>query len=127
MDPTHGMCQNYQAVQLVLICFDRKRIVIKPSLIPHNSRFGTYWNTSCCLPSQCFKRFEALHRPFHPIRAAILFSPTRMWGKEIVMVALTGWGQDEDRQKSNDAGFDQHLVKPVDSKALTKLLSEAIT
>ena len=48
------------------------------------------------------------------------------WGKEIVMVALTGWGQDEDRQKSNEAGFDHHLIKPVDSKALTKLLNEAI-
>lgn len=48
------------------------------------------------------------------------------WGKKIVMVALTGWGQDEDRQKSSEAGFDHHLVKPVDSKALTKLLNEAI-
>lgn len=48
------------------------------------------------------------------------------WGKKIVMVALTGWGQDEDREKSNEAGFDHHLVKPVDSKALTKLLREAI-
>ncbi len=45
------------------------------------------------------------------------------WGKEIVMVALTGWGQDSDRQKTNEAGFDHHLVKPVDSKSLTKLLA----
>ena len=38
------------------------------------------------------------------------------------MVALTGWGQDEDRRKSKDAGFDDHLVKPVDPAALTILL-----
>ena len=36
------------------------------------------------------------------------------WGKEMVLVALTGWGQDEDRQQAQRAGFDHHLVKPVD-------------
>lgn len=46
------------------------------------------------------------------------------WGKEVMLVALTGWGQDEDRQKSQAAGFDRHLVKPVAHGALTKLLSE---
>jgi len=46
------------------------------------------------------------------------------WGKKMVLVALTGWGQEEDRQKSRDAGFDGHLVKPVDQAALTKLLAE---
>jgi signal transduction histidine kinase/CheY-like chemotaxis protein len=40
------------------------------------------------------------------------------------LVALTGWGQEEDRQRSEDAGFDAHLVKPVDLAALTKLLAE---
>ena len=38
----------------------------------------------------------------------------RPWGEELVIVALTGWGQEEDRQRSLDAGFDTHLVKPVD-------------
>ena len=46
------------------------------------------------------------------------------WGKTIMLVALTGWGQDEDRRKSSEAGFDQHLVKPVDHAALQKLLSD---
>lgn len=46
------------------------------------------------------------------------------WGKDIVVVALTGWGQEEDRQKSQEAGFDGHLVKPVDFSALEKLLNE---
>jgi len=40
----------------------------------------------------------------------------------MMLVALTGWGQDEDRQKSRQAGFDRHLVKPVDYATLTKLL-----
>ncbi len=45
-------------------------------------------------------------------------------GKDRVLIALTGWGQDEDRQKSKDAGFDAHLVKPVDHAALQELLSK---
>ena len=49
------------------------------------------------------------------------------WGKRIVMVALTGWGQEEDREKSKDAGFNSHMVKPVDFAALTKMLAEMLT
>jgi two-component system CheB/CheR fusion protein len=40
-----------------------------------------------------------------------------------VLVALTGWGQDSDRKASREAGFDAHLVKPVDDATLTKLLA----
>ena len=40
----------------------------------------------------------------------------------IVLVALTGWGQEEDRRQSKEAGFDYHLVKPVDPAALEELL-----
>lgn len=47
------------------------------------------------------------------------------WGKDMVLVALTGWGQDQDRQKSRDAGFNGHLVKPLDYAALEKLLAGA--
>ncbi len=46
------------------------------------------------------------------------------WGKDILIVALTGWGQDEDRQKSEDAGFNCHLVKPVEFTELMKLLAD---
>ena len=42
----------------------------------------------------------------------------------MVLVALTGWGQDEDRQKSREAGFDGHLVKPVNPVALSRLLAQ---
>ena len=45
------------------------------------------------------------------------------WGKTMVLIALTGWGQEEDRRQSKDAGFDAHLVKPVDYGALMKLLA----
>jgi two-component system, chemotaxis family, CheB/CheR fusion protein len=41
-----------------------------------------------------------------------------------LLVALTGWGQDEDRRRSEEAGFDAHLVKPVDERVLRKLLAE---
>ncbi len=41
-----------------------------------------------------------------------------------VLVALTGWGQDEDRRRSEEAGFDAHVVKPVDHARLHKLLAE---
>jgi CheY-like chemotaxis protein len=45
------------------------------------------------------------------------------WGKDIVLVALTGWGQAEDRQRTQAAGFDLHLVKPIDHSQLTGLLA----
>jgi len=46
------------------------------------------------------------------------------WGKNIMLVALTGWGQEEDRRKSHEAGFDAHIVKPIDPAALEKLLAQ---
>jgi PAS domain S-box-containing protein len=44
------------------------------------------------------------------------------WGKTMIVVALTGWGQEEDRAKSKEAGFDHHLVKPVQIRELTTLM-----
>jgi CheY-like chemotaxis protein len=45
------------------------------------------------------------------------------WGKGVVLVALTGWGQDDDRRRSDAAGFNAHMVKPVEPSALEKLLA----
>jgi len=47
------------------------------------------------------------------------------WGREIQLVAVTGWGQDEDRRQASAAGFDHHCVKPIDVDSLGKLLFAA--
>ncbi|HVF60525.1 MAG TPA: response regulator [Thermoanaerobaculia bacterium] len=44
------------------------------------------------------------------------------WAQKVRIVALTGWGQEEDRRRSDEAGFDHHLVKPVDLHQLGLLL-----
>ena len=44
------------------------------------------------------------------------------WGRGAVLVALTGWGQEIDRRRSREAGFDMHLVKPVDPATLCDML-----
>ena len=46
------------------------------------------------------------------------------WGNQLTLVALTGWGQLGDRQRSRAAGFDQHLVKPVEPDLLRRTLAE---
>jgi len=40
-----------------------------------------------------------------------------------VLIAVTGWGQDDDRLRSHEAGFDHHMVKPVDPQTLMKMLA----
>lgn len=44
------------------------------------------------------------------------------WGQNMALIAMTGWGQESDRQRSREAGFDEHLVKPVDPQVLLRLL-----
>ena len=44
------------------------------------------------------------------------------WGKDVLLIALSGWGQEHDKERSADAGFDMHLVKPVDPATLTAVL-----
>jgi CheY-like chemotaxis protein len=46
----------------------------------------------------------------------------RPWGATVCLVALTGWGQEEDRRRAQEAGFDRHLVKPVDPATLNALI-----
>jgi CheY-like chemotaxis protein len=45
-------------------------------------------------------------------------------GAAVLLVALTGWGQDEDKRRAREAGFDHHLTKPVDPDAVERLISE---
>lgn len=44
------------------------------------------------------------------------------WGATMYLIAVTGWGQDEDRQRSSEVGLNLHMVKPVEPSALEKLL-----
>jgi PAS domain S-box-containing protein len=86
----------------------------------------------------------AVHDPFGAIDAAEKYHPDvvlldiglpkmnghevcrhlreRPWGKDLVVIALTGWGQSEDRRQSQDAGFDGHLVKPVSYETFAAML-----
>ena len=45
------------------------------------------------------------------------------WGQSMFLIAVTGWGQDEDRQRSSEVGLNLHMVKPVEPAALEKLLA----
>ena len=46
----------------------------------------------------------------------------RPWGKNVTLVALTGWGQERDRQLAHESGFDAHLMKPAAPDEIEKLL-----
>jgi PAS domain S-box-containing protein len=45
------------------------------------------------------------------------------WSRDVTMVATTGWGQDEDKRRTAEAGFDRHLVKPINIAALREILA----
>lgn len=45
------------------------------------------------------------------------------WGKAMFLIAVTGWGQEEDRRRSTEVGLDVHMVKPVEPAALERLLA----
>jgi CheY-like chemotaxis protein len=45
------------------------------------------------------------------------------WGQQMLLIALTGWGQAEDKQRTKEAGFDHHLVKPAEPAELQRLLA----
>jgi DNA-binding response OmpR family regulator len=45
------------------------------------------------------------------------------WGKDILLLALTGWGQNDDKRRALEAGFDFHLTKPVDLDQVSSLIA----
>jgi CheY-like chemotaxis protein len=47
------------------------------------------------------------------------------WGQRMLLVAITGWGQQDDRQRALEAGFDHHLTKPVASELIESVLQTA--
>jgi CheY-like chemotaxis protein len=44
------------------------------------------------------------------------------WGRDVKLIAVTGWGQADDKVRARSAGFDQHLVKPIDPSDVDRLL-----
>jgi PAS domain S-box-containing protein len=80
----------------------------------------------------------AIARTFEPEVALLDLSMPRMDGFEaarqiraalgdrVVLVALSGWGQDEDRRRAREAGFDTHLTKPADPEMLEELIASAV-
>jgi len=44
------------------------------------------------------------------------------WGRDVILIAVTGWGQADDKVRARSAGFDQHLVKPIDPSDVDRLL-----
>jgi CheY-like chemotaxis protein len=44
------------------------------------------------------------------------------WGREVKLIAVTGWGQADDKLRAHTAGFDQHLIKPIDPAEVDRLL-----
>ena len=49
------------------------------------------------------------------------------WGRNAILIALTGWGQDQDKQAAKAAGFDEHLTKPVDPDDVERILGELLS
>ena len=44
------------------------------------------------------------------------------WGRDVLLLAITGWGQREDKERASAAGFDYHLTKPVDADRVEQLI-----
>jgi signal transduction histidine kinase/ActR/RegA family two-component response regulator len=49
------------------------------------------------------------------------------WGKAIIIIALTGWGQEADRRRTKETGFDAHLVKPIHSDSAAEMLTNLLS
>ena len=58
--------------------------------------------------------------------AAARLIRSQPWGQAVVLIALTGWGLDEDVQKAREAGFDRHLLKPVDIGPLQDAMASVV-
>jgi CheY-like chemotaxis protein len=57
----------------------------------------------------------------YEVAAAVRREP---WGAQILLLAVTGWGQAGDKDRARAAGFDHHLTKPVDLDQVERLMLE---
>jgi CheY-like chemotaxis protein len=48
----------------------------------------------------------------------------RAWASDVVLIAVTGWGNEKDKLRAAEAGFDVHLVKPVDATTILEVLDQ---
>ena len=48
-------------------------------------------------------------------------------GGDVLLVAITGWGQEDDRRRAREAGFDHHFTKPADFEVLLELIGQELT
>jgi DNA-binding response OmpR family regulator len=48
----------------------------------------------------------------------------KTWGKDAMIIALSGWGQEDDKRRSHEVGIDHHLVKPLEPASLLELLAK---
>jgi DNA-binding response OmpR family regulator len=48
-------------------------------------------------------------------------------GEDVLLVAITGWGQEDDRRRAREAGFDHHFTKPADFEVLLELIGQELT
>ena len=48
------------------------------------------------------------------------------WGRSMTLIAVTGWGQSEDKRRAHEAGFDHHFTKPLDLDAFGAFLGDAL-
>src|SRR5207237_10803449 len=48
------------------------------------------------------------------------------WGRNVLLVAVTGWGQGDDKERAKAAGFDHHLTKPVNAEQVEQVLVAAV-
>jgi CheY-like chemotaxis protein len=48
------------------------------------------------------------------------------WGSNVTLIAITGWGQEDNKRMARAAGFDHHLTKPMDSTVLEAILATVV-
>ena len=87
----------------------------KSTMKPNTAVCFIFSGIALLIISRCSERSEVAHR--------IKQQPGL---EKVVLAALTGWGQEEDRRRTTEAGFDFHLVKPLKPKALESLLDSLI-
>jgi CheY-like chemotaxis protein len=114
-----------------------RRVLVVDDNIDAADTLATLLTTLGCEVATAFDGLQALQRADAFIPQIVLLdlglpkmngydvcrALRQRYGNALGIVAMTGWGQDEDRRRSREAGFDLHLVKPVDPDVLVDALN----